>query len=116
LRELLLGVSGTRLGWVGEAGRAYEQVTRSLGIELLLPARTARRIRELSCPVQAICGARDPVFSAAPWQTLQRLRPDWEYVTLDDVGHVPQLEAPAEVARCISRWALRVAHQKREDT
>jgi pimeloyl-ACP methyl ester carboxylesterase len=102
LRERLLGVSGNRLGWVDEAARAYEGVTRSLGIQLISPVGAARAIREVRCPVQAIRGERDPIFSGAPWERLKRERPDWNYVTLDAIGHVPQLEAPAEVARCLA--------------
>lgn len=105
LRERLLSVSAERLGWVMEAARAYEEVTRSLGIALLRPADAARWIREAPCPVQAIQGGRDPIFPATAWEVLANARPDWDYVTLPDIGHVPQLEAPHEVARCISEWA-----------
>jgi pimeloyl-ACP methyl ester carboxylesterase len=104
LRERLLGVSGYRLGWAFEAASAYEQVTRSLGLELLLPGRSERRIREVRCPVQAIRGECDPIFTEAAWRELERIRPDWTYVNLPDIGHVPQLEAPREVAACLVAW------------
>jgi pimeloyl-ACP methyl ester carboxylesterase len=105
LRELLLGVSGDRLGWAMEAGSAYEQVTRSLGIELLRPSGVARFIREARCPVLAIAGGRDPIFPVTAWRVLERVRPDWTFVTLPDIGHVPQLEAPEEVTHHLARWA-----------
>jgi pimeloyl-ACP methyl ester carboxylesterase len=104
LRERLLEVSGGRLGWAEEAGRAYEQVTWSLGMELLASSGAMRAIREVRCPVLAVRGERDPVFSRGAWEELERLRPDWTYETLADIGHVPQLEAPAAVARCLSTW------------
>jgi pimeloyl-ACP methyl ester carboxylesterase len=109
LRERLLGVSAERLGWVTEAARAYEQVTRSLGVELLRPDRVARWIREAPCAVQAIQGGRDPIFSDAAWRVLERARPDWDFVTLPEIGHVPQLEAPREVTRHLIEWAKRRA-------
>ena len=104
LRERLLGVSGYRLGWVPEAARAYEEVTRSLGVALLLRSRAERWIRRIRCPVLAIRGERDPIFAAGAWQELERVRPDWDYVTLTDIGHVPQLEAPAECTRHLLDW------------
>ena len=107
LRERLLRVSGNRLGWVKEAARAYEEATRSLGIELLRPSGIARRIRELRCPVQVIHGGRDPIFAGAAWQALERVRPDWEYVALPDVGHVPQLEVPLEVTAALVGFSER---------
>lgn len=108
LRERLLGVSTYRLGWAMEAARAYEQVTRNLGMHLLLPGAVARWIRDVACPVQAIGGGRDPIFPLSAWQALQRARPDWELVTLPDIGHVPQLESPEEVALHVTAWAERV--------
>jgi pimeloyl-ACP methyl ester carboxylesterase len=104
LRRRLLEVSEYRFGWVSEAARAYEQVTRSLGVELLLTGAVERWIREARCPVQAIRGERDSLFPASAWRALERGRPDWSYVTLDGVGHVPQLEAPVAVSRCLSAW------------
>jgi pimeloyl-ACP methyl ester carboxylesterase len=101
LRERLLEVSRDRLGWVDDAARAYEETTRSLGIELLRPGGTARRIRSSKCPVQSIYGDRDPIFAAPAWEKLARVRPDWEHLVLPGVGHVPQLEAPDEVARAL---------------
>ncbi|HEY3499357.1 MAG TPA: alpha/beta hydrolase, partial [Polyangiaceae bacterium] len=104
LRERLLGVSGYRLGWVPEAARAYEEVTRSLGLALLLRSRAERWIRRIRCPVLAIRGERDPIFAAGAWQELERVRPDWDYVTLTDIGHVPQLEAPEECTSHMIEW------------
>jgi pimeloyl-ACP methyl ester carboxylesterase len=108
LRERLLQVSGNRLGWVDDAARAYEETTRSLGIELLRPGGTARRIRSVKCPVQSIYGDRDPIFAASAWAKLARVRPDWEHVILPGVGHVPQLEAPDDVARALLTFGSRL--------
>jgi pimeloyl-ACP methyl ester carboxylesterase len=98
LRERLLAVSGYRLTWVPEAARALEDVTRGLGVALLRPDAAERWIREVRCPVTAIYGGRDPLYPLGVWQHLARERPDWEYICMPDVGHVPQLEDPAEFA------------------
>jgi pimeloyl-ACP methyl ester carboxylesterase len=39
------------------------------------------------------------LYPASTWDELERVRPDWQHVRLPDVGHVPQLEAPAEFVR-----------------
>jgi pimeloyl-ACP methyl ester carboxylesterase len=104
LRERLIAVSASRFAWAEEAARAYEQVTRSLGVELLRPSGVARSIQDVRVPVQAIHGTRDPLYPASAWTALQRRRPDFRYDELDGVGHVPQLEAPAEYTSCLLRW------------
>jgi pimeloyl-ACP methyl ester carboxylesterase len=108
LRDRLLHVSSDRLGWVDEAARAYEETTRSLGLELLRPGGTARRIRNVGCPVQSLYGDRDPIFAALAWQKLARVRPDWEHVVMPGIGHVPQLEASESVARALLAFAERL--------
>ena len=107
LRERLLAVSGYRLGWVLEAARAYEQATRSLGVALLRPRAVAHWVTEARCPVQAIRGERDPIFAARAWEKLESVCPAWDYVVLPDIGHVPQLEAPREVTRCLVDFIAR---------
>lgn len=95
LRQRLIEVSEYRMTWAGEAARALEQTTRSLGLALVGSSGVTRAIREARCPVRAIRGSHDPLYPDAAWQELSRQRPDWSYVCLPNVGHVPQLEAPA---------------------
>lgn len=104
LRQRLIGVSQYRITWAEEAARAYEQATRSLGLRLLVPKLSERRIRDVRCPVQAIYGTHDPLFPESAWQRLARTRPDWSYVQMKDIGHVPQLEAPSEFAAHMLSW------------
>jgi pimeloyl-ACP methyl ester carboxylesterase len=104
LRRRLLEVSGYRLTWTDEASRALEQITRGLGVLLLRPDLGARLVRDVRCPVQSIHGTRDPLYPPSVWQHLARMRPDWEHVCMDDVGHVPQLELPADFAAHMLRF------------
>jgi pimeloyl-ACP methyl ester carboxylesterase len=98
VRERLIAISEYRLTWAGEAARALEQTTRSLGIALLRPSGSAGWIRRTPCPVRAIFGTHDPLYPSAAWERLKKTRPDWEYLAMAGVGHVPQLEAPDEFA------------------
>jgi pimeloyl-ACP methyl ester carboxylesterase len=104
LRERLLTVSAYRMGWARDAARAYEQVMQSLTAELTWPGRAGRAIRDVRCPVQVIYGSHDPLYPEAAWQRLRRLRPDWDYVPMRDIGHVPQLEAPEAFAQHVLDW------------
>lgn len=94
LRQRLIAVSEYRLGWAAEAAHAYERATRSIALTLLLPRLRDRWIRGTRCPVLSIYGSHDPLYPESAWQRLLRTRPDWEHVRLEDIGHVPQLEAP----------------------
>jgi len=104
LRERLLAVSAYRFGWVAEAARAYEETTWSLGLALLRSSGAARWIREVPERVQAIHGDKDPIYGVPVWRRLERERPDWQHLLLPGVGHVPQLEAPADVSRALVRF------------
>jgi pimeloyl-ACP methyl ester carboxylesterase len=104
LRQRLIEVSMYRMGWAEDAARAYEQVTRSLGLRLIWPGLAARWIRRVRCPVQSIYGSHDPLYPPGAWQELERTRPDWSHVRLDDIGHVPQMEAPREFTQHLSSW------------
>jgi pimeloyl-ACP methyl ester carboxylesterase len=57
----------------------------------------------IDCPVRIVWGTADVVL---PWPgAAVRFRDEWlpqaDYVLLEDVGHCPQLDAPAEVASLI---------------
>ena len=94
LRRSLIALSERRLTWAGEAARALEEVSLSLGLALLHQGRASRWIQDVRCPVRAIYGSSDPLFPESAWQRLQQIRPDWQHVRMEAVGHVPQLEAP----------------------
>ncbi len=63
-----------------------------------------RSIREVRCPVLVIHGERDRLVPVAAARMAARAHPDWTLVVLSDVGHVPQLEAPAETASAVTAW------------
>jgi len=107
LRQRLIAVSEYRLTWAAEAAAAYEQVTRSLGLRLIVPALAVRAIQRVRLPVQSIYGSHDPLYPLAAWQRLEQLRPDWSHVQLPDIGHVPQLEAAREFTEHLSSWLVR---------
>ncbi|GAA1040688.1 alpha/beta fold hydrolase [Virgisporangium ochraceum] len=63
-----------------------------------------RGIRTVRVPVLLLHGARDRLVPVAASRAIARAHPSWPLVVLPDVGHVPQLEAPAETADLILGW------------
>jgi len=72
----------------------------------LTPAVAANTQREpqlasFTAPVRTAFGELDPYLSPAQGRALAALFPNSEAVTVVGVGHFPQLDAPAEVAKLI---------------
>ncbi len=63
-----------------------------------------RAIRQVRCPVLVIHGDRDRLVPVASARLAAKAHPEWTLVVLSDVGHVPQLEAPAETASAVTAW------------
>jgi pimeloyl-ACP methyl ester carboxylesterase len=63
-----------------------------------------RAIGSVSCPVLLLHGRRDRLVPVSAARAAVRGRPGWTLVELPGVGHVPQLEAPAECAQAIVAW------------
>jgi pimeloyl-ACP methyl ester carboxylesterase len=58
-------------------------------------------LHRLDLPLKVIWGRRDPIAVYAIAEKLCRENPRTGLHTLDEIGHYPQLEAPAEVARIL---------------
>ncbi len=87
-----------------DAAVAFLEATRSL---LRLGARpdVARRIMDaVVCPVLVVHGRRDRFVPPAFAERALREHPAWRYRFLPDVGHVPQLEAPARWLAAVGEW------------
>ena len=66
-------------------------------------------------PVLLLHGERDRLVPVRLAREAARRNPQWRLETLPDIGHVPQLEAPDDVADRIIDWLTSVAetsHQK----
>jgi pimeloyl-ACP methyl ester carboxylesterase len=87
-----------------ETDRAFLAAARSLLSLLASRGEYERIIRYVDVPVLVIHGADDPLVSAKSAHHLARTRPDWAVHVLPEVGHVPMLEAPRQVAHLVRRW------------
>jgi pimeloyl-ACP methyl ester carboxylesterase len=74
-------------------------------LRLLLRRRRFRALlQRVRAPTLLINGAGDRLVKVAAARVASEVRPDWDFRPLDDVGHVPHLEAPDRTAREIWRW------------
>jgi pimeloyl-ACP methyl ester carboxylesterase len=63
-----------------------------------------RAIHSIRIPVLLVHGERDRLVPVAASVAAARHDPSWQLVILPDIGHVPQLESPADTAAAIFTW------------
>ena len=83
---------------------SFLEAARSL-LRFHATRRSLDLIRRLPVvPTLLLHGAKDRLVPLSAAHQVARLRPAWTFEVLDDIGHIPQLEAPALVADTVSRW------------
>lgn len=82
---------------------AFLEAYRSI-VGQLPPRRYDRMVRSVRAPTLLLHGRADRVVPIGAAERLSRLRPDWAYVPLENVGHVAQMEAPDKVVELIDRF------------
>jgi pimeloyl-ACP methyl ester carboxylesterase len=83
---------------------AFLQAARSLMFLLARPGRYPAMLRALDLPVLLVHGERDRLVPVAAARAALAGNPGWDSAFLAGVGHTPQLEAPADVARHLTGW------------
>ena len=83
---------------------AFLEADRSIARYVLRPRRFARLIHRIGAPTLLIHGSEDRLVSvdSARWAAQQR--PDWAYVEMEGVGHVPMLEAADAFSEIALDW------------
>ena len=81
--------------------RDFLAAQRSLMVRLLARRHFYRMVARIRAPALVVQGARDRLVRLGAVRALAAARPDWPLVVLDDVGHVPQLEAPERFLRAV---------------
>jgi pimeloyl-ACP methyl ester carboxylesterase len=84
--------------------RAFLSAARSLLLVLADPRRYRRAMADLRPPVLLLHGERDRLIPVIAARDVARRHPNWRYVELPGVGHVPQLQVPDRVAAEILGW------------
>jgi pimeloyl-ACP methyl ester carboxylesterase len=88
--------------------KAFLVAARSLVKLLVDPRRYRKAMSSLRLPVLLVHGDRDRLVPVAAARDIARRHPAWRYLELAGVGHVPQLQKPAELAAAMVGWLAEV--------
>lgn len=99
------------LPWAEEA---IPDTGRSIARMFRKPSSFVTMIRDIQAPTLVVHGLEDRIVSPTAIEWLCSLRPDWQFVQMQDTGHVPQLDAPIRFLDTIAPWLQ--ASLKREIT
>ncbi|SNS43051.1 Pimeloyl-ACP methyl ester carboxylesterase [Geodermatophilus pulveris] len=89
--------------------RAFLTAARSLLLLLADPRLARRAMAGVRVPVLLVHGDRDRLVPVSVARDAARRHPDWRYVELPGVGHVPQLQCPELLAGHVLAWLPSVA-------
>ena len=84
--------------------RDFLEAQRSLLTALLQRRRFYAMIAAIRAKTLIIQGEQDRLVRVESARALHAARPDWRLEVLDDVGHVPQLEAPERFLAIVEPW------------
>lgn len=84
--------------------RAFLTAARSLLLLLADPRLMRRSMRAVEAPVLLLHGDQDRLVDVSAARDTARRHPDWRYVELAGVGHVPQLQVPGRFADEVLAW------------
>jgi pimeloyl-ACP methyl ester carboxylesterase len=86
------------------AADAFVEAARSI-FRIVVRGRTfAGRVASIAAPAVVVHGDRDRLVDVASARWLIRQRAGWDLEVMQDIGHVPQLEAPDDFMRIVGRW------------
>jgi pimeloyl-ACP methyl ester carboxylesterase len=84
--------------------RDFIDAARSLVRVLAGRQRYLQVVRRVRAPALIVGGEHDRLVRTAATRALADARPDWKYVEIPDVGHVPQLEKPEQFLAIVEPW------------
>lgn len=86
---------------------SFLRAARSLMFTLARPDRYRAMLHRIDVPVLLINGEADRLVPIEAARRAAAANPAWDTVFLPDVGHTPQLEAPAEMINAVTSWLAR---------
>ena len=84
--------------------KAFLSAARSL-VRLLVDPRSYRTaMASIRVPVLMVQGDKDRLVPVTAARDIAGRHPDWHYLELPGVGHVPQLQVPEQLATAVLAW------------
>jgi pimeloyl-ACP methyl ester carboxylesterase len=84
--------------------RAFLEAARSIFRAQVSPGRYRELVRRVGQPALVIHGARDRLVPVKAAREAWTEHPNWRLVVFDDLGHIPQMEAPTRWLAVTERW------------
>jgi pimeloyl-ACP methyl ester carboxylesterase len=101
--EQHMEMARARAGYPG-LDEQFVVAARSLMVVLARKRAYLAKIRAIGVPVLLLHGEKDRLVPVAASRAAAEANPAWRFAEAPDVGHVPQLEAPAWTAGHILDW------------
>ena len=103
MRELAVRLLEER-GNGPDAEQAHLEAARSLAVLVTRAAAYRATLASVTAPGIVLQGRRDRLVPVSGVAQLAELQPDWTLHLLDEIGHVPQIEAPRLTADLLLPW------------
>src|SRR5262249_62045574 len=81
------------------AGPAFVDAAQSIFQAQVRPAKFRALVRAITTPALVVHGALDQLVPVGAAIAAAETHPNWRLVVFDDLGHVPQMEAPERFLR-----------------
>ena len=98
------------------ATSAFLAAARSIFRAQVAPGRYRALVRSVTRPALVIHGARDRLVPVATAREAAADHDNWTLVVFDDLGHIPQMEAPERWLSEVERWLDQLGHDERSET
>jgi pimeloyl-ACP methyl ester carboxylesterase len=84
--------------------RAFLSASRSLASTLIRARRYRAAMSSIPVPVLLVHGDQDRLVPVTAARAIAQGHPAWHYVELPEVGHLPQLQVPHQLATLVLDW------------
>ena len=86
------------------AWHSFHSAARSIFRSQVYPSKYRELVRSIRTPALVMHGARDVLVPLGTAAEAAAEHPNWKLVVFDDLGHIPQMEAPERWLSTVESW------------